>query len=187
MNFWNWIVNKVISKVQHFWTFYFAPDWTIFLLIDCLGWKLKHVCSRATHWFSYFRFHINFCTFLLVMQRTCLTVPSWTLLFSCWADTRGIFTRSRHGSDVWLELLNLFLFGGTFKCKGTYKYDVITFRDIFTPPPPPLSYCIIIWHTSGWCSSDDVILEQALRTRSYPVCCGFLFGKQTCKPYCLPC
>ena len=49
------------------------------------------------------------------------------------------------------------------------------------------SYCIIIWHTSGWCSSDDVILEQALRTRSYPVCCGFLFGKQTCKPYCLPC
>ena len=70
--------------------------------------------------------------------------------------------------------------------KGTYKYDAITFRDIFTPPPP-LSYCVIIWHTSGWCLFDDVILEQALRIHSYPVCCGFLSEKQTCKPYCLPC
>ena len=74
----------------------------------------------------------------------------------------------------------------TFILKGTYKYDAITFRDIFTPPPP-LSYCIIIWHTSGWCLFDDVILEQALRIRSYPVCCRFLSAKQTCKPYFLPC
>ena len=28
MNFWNWIVNKVISKVRHFWTFYFENTWT---------------------------------------------------------------------------------------------------------------------------------------------------------------
>ena len=29
--------------------------------------------------------------------------------------------------------------------EGTSKYYIITFRDIFTPPPP-LSYCVIIWH-----------------------------------------
>ena len=69
---------------------------------------------------------------------------------------------------------------------GTYKYDVIIFRNIFTPPPP-LSYCIIIWHTSGWCLFDDIILGKALRIRLYPVCCGFLSAKQTCKPYCLLC
>ena len=33
--------------------------------------------------------------------------------------------------------------------KGTSKYDVITLRDIFTPPPL-LSYCVIIRRTSGW-------------------------------------
>ena len=74
----------------------------------------------------------------------------------------------------------------TISLWGTSKYDVITFRDIFTPPPP-LSYCVIIWHTSGWCLFDDIILGQALRICSYPVCCGFLSAKQTCKPYCLPC
>ena len=32
---------------------------------------------------------------------------------------------------------------------GTSKYDAITLRDIFTPPPL-LSYCVIIRRTSGW-------------------------------------
>ena len=59
--------------------------------------------------------------------------------------------------------------------------------ETFSPPPPPLSYCVIIWHTSGWCLFDDIILGQALRICSYPVCCGFLSAKQTCKPYCLHC
>ena len=49
----------------------------------------------------------------------------------------------------------------TFILKGTYKYDAITLRDIFTPPPL-LSYCVSIWHTSGWCLFDGVIFEQAL-------------------------
>ena len=33
--------------------------------------------------------------------------------------------------------------------KGTSKYDAITLRNIFTPPPL-LSYCVIIRRTSGW-------------------------------------
>ena len=37
----------------------------------------------------------------------------------------------------------------TAYCMGTSKYDAITLRDIFTPPPL-LSYCVIIRRTSGW-------------------------------------
>ena len=52
--------------------------------------------------------------------------------------------------------------------------------DIFNPHPP-LSYIVIIRHTSRWCLFDDVILEQALQ-HSCPVCCGFLSAKHTYKP-----
>ena len=45
--------------------------------------------------------------------------------------------------------------------KGSFKYDVITFRDIFTQTP--LFHCIIFWHTSA--------LRGSKRTKS-----TFIYG-----------